>query len=104
MLTFAAASGSFQVKSSFTSLVRVFVTVRFLPFFLIVTLKRSCTLMVSILRARSYSDQRYWSMQSCARRHSSVGSGAVTLGGLTFGSDGVTAASLKAGSASAASG
>src|SRR5215831_1242719 len=58
MPIFCAACGSFHVKSSFTSLVTVFVTVRLLPLFLTVTLIRSFTLMVSTLRARSYTSQR----------------------------------------------
>src|SRR4030088_1593465 len=58
-----AAAGSFHVKSDTTYFMTVLVTVRVLPFFLIVTLIRSDTLIVSILGVRSYSDQRYLSMQ-----------------------------------------
>src|SRR6516162_6899797 len=43
--------------------VRVLTTVRTLPLFLILTLIRSSNLTVSTLGVRSYSDQRYWSMQ-----------------------------------------
>src|ERR1044072_7954385 len=67
MPAFSAASGSFHVKSSSTSFVTVFVTLRLLPFFLTVVLICSCTLMVSTFRARSYTDQRYWSMHSSVR-------------------------------------
>src|SRR3979490_1335646 len=61
-----AAAGSFHVKSDTTYFITVLVTVRVLPFFLIVTLIRSDTLIVSILGVRSYSDQRYPSMQMSA--------------------------------------
>src|SRR5260370_39566868 len=59
MPAFSAACGSFHVKSSFTTFVTVFVTVRLLPFFLTVVLICSSTLMVSTFGARSYTDQRY---------------------------------------------
>src|SRR6266700_4238070 len=75
MLIFCAAFGSFHVKSSSTSLMIVLVTVRVLPFFLTVTLMRSGTLIVSSFGARSYSDQRYRSMQLASPRHSSRFSG-----------------------------
>src|SRR5437667_370606 len=71
MLIFCAAFGSFHVKSSSTSLMIVLVTVRVLPLFLTVTLMRSGTLIVSSFGARSYSDQRYRSMQLASPRHSS---------------------------------
>src|SRR3981189_272157 len=61
-----AAAGSFHVKSDTTYFVTVWVTVRVLPFFLTLTLIRSDTLIVSILVVRSYSDQRYSSMQMSA--------------------------------------
>src|SRR5262245_5902287 len=79
MPAFPAACGSFQVKSSSTSLVTVFVTVRLLPFFLTVALIRSCTLIVSTFRVRSYTDHRYWSMQSSVRTHSSEASSGLTF-------------------------
>src|SRR5262245_56072657 len=96
MPAFSAACGSFHVKSSFTSLVVVFVTVRFLPFFLTVALIRSWTLIVSTFRARSYTDQRYWSMHSSLRAHSSE-----ALSGLTF-TSGSASGTFMTGSASAA--
>src|SRR5262249_31627687 len=76
MPAFSAASGSFHVKSSFTSFVTVLVTVRVLPFFLTVVL---ITLMVSTLGARSYTDQRYWSMHASLRTHASEASSGLTL-------------------------
>src|SRR6266513_2119475 len=79
MPAFLAASGSFHVKSSFTSLVIVFVTVRLLPFFSTVTLIRSSTLIVSTFGARSYTDQRYWSIHSSVRTHSSEASSGLTF-------------------------
>ena len=67
----------------------VLVMVRVLPFFLTVTLICSVTLFVSILGVRSYSDQRYSSMQISATRHSSRVSTGRTAGfGYSFtGSD-----------------
>src|SRR5262245_62930780 len=91
MPAFSAACGSFHVKSSFTSFVIVFVTVRLLPFFLTVALICSCTLIVSTFRARSYTDQRYWSMHSSLRTHSSEASS-----GLTF-TSGSTSGTFMAG-------
>src|SRR5262245_41949346 len=70
MPAFSAAIGSFHVKSATTCLVMVLVIVRVLPFFLTVSLICSVTLLVSILGVRSYSDQRYSSMQISATRHS----------------------------------
>src|SRR5438477_2050984 len=64
MPAFCAAFGSFHPKSSVMYFVRVFVTVRVLPLFLTFTLIRSSTLTVSTFGVRSYSDQRYWSMQT----------------------------------------
>src|SRR5258708_38026264 len=53
----------------------VLVTVRVLPFlFLTVVLICAVTLLVSTLGVRSYSDQRYSSMQMSTTRHSSSGS------------------------------
>src|SRR5215217_5570055 len=70
MPALCAAIGSFQVKSPTTYFVMVLMTVRVLPFFLTATLIRSGTLIVSNLGVRSYSDQRYSSMQISATRHS----------------------------------
>src|SRR5262245_65223111 len=73
MPTFCAAAGSFHVKSATTYFVMVLVTVRVLPFFVLtVVLIRSVTLLVSTLGVRSYSDQRYSSMQVSITRHSST--------------------------------
>src|SRR5258707_15085005 len=58
----------------------VLVTVRVLPFVLTVVLIRSVTLFVSTLGVRSYSDQRYSSMQMSTTRHSSSGSTARAAG------------------------
>src|SRR5260370_12536891 len=77
ILALSAAFGSFQVKSSSTSLVIVFVTIRVLPFRLTGTLICSGTLIVSIFRVRAYSDQRQRSMQTCATIHSSTRSTAL---------------------------
>src|SRR5262249_50403329 len=96
MPAFSAASGSFHAKSSFTNFVTVFMTVRLLPFFLTVVSICSCTLMVSTFRARSYTDQRYWSMHSSLRTHSPEASSGLTF---TSGSAGGT---VMAGSATAA--
>src|SRR6202022_317724 len=71
MPAFSAAFGSFHVKPSSTSLVKLLVTVTVLLFCLTVTFLRSCTLMVSTLGVRWYTDHRYWSMQFSAARHSS---------------------------------
>ena len=59
------------MKSPTTYFVMVLMTVRVLPFFLTVVLIRSVTLFVSTLGVRSYSDQRYSSMQISSTRHSS---------------------------------
>src|SRR5215510_14657926 len=73
MPTFCAAAGSFHVKSATTYFVMVLVTVRVLPFFVLtVVLIRSVTLFVSTLGVRSYSAQRYSSMQMSTTRHSST--------------------------------
>src|SRR5262245_56473012 len=71
MPALCAAIGSFQVKSATTYFVMVLVTVRVLPFVLTVVLIRTVTLLVSTLGVRSYSDQRYSSMQVSITRHSS---------------------------------
>src|SRR5262245_66646974 len=71
MPALCAAIGSFHVKSATTYFVLVLTMVRVLPFFLTVVLTFSVTLFVSILGVRSYSDQRYSSMQISATRHSS---------------------------------
>src|SRR5262245_53983769 len=65
-----AAMGSFHVKSPTTYLITDLVTVRVLLFVWTVVLIFSVTLFVSILGVRSYSDQRYSSMQISATRHS----------------------------------
>src|SRR5215471_5555281 len=72
MPALCAAIGSFQVKSATTYFVMVLVMVRVLPFVLTVVLIRSVTLLVSTLGVRSYSDQRYSSMQVSITRHSST--------------------------------
>src|SRR5712672_1416805 len=89
-----AAAGSFHVKSDTTYFMTVLVTVRVLPFFLTVTLIRSGTLTVSTLGVRSYSDQRYASMQMSAT-HSSGGAIARTggIGPLSTGAEGSADAS-----------
>src|SRR5688572_1207264 len=71
MPALCAAIGSFHVKSATTYFVMVLMTVRVLPFLLTVVLIRSVTLFVSTLGVRSYSDQRYSSMQISSTRHSS---------------------------------
>src|SRR6516165_1173696 len=97
MPAFRAAFGSFHPKSSVTYFVRVLTTVRvlplFLPLFLTFTLIRSSTLTVSIFGVRSYSDQRYWSMQTSGSGHASSTS-ELTAGLAAFctGSVGLTAA------------
>src|SRR5215469_10311389 len=89
MLALFAAAGSFHVKSPKTNFVMVLIIVRVLPFFLIVSLVFSSTLFTSILGVRSYSDQRYSSMQISTTRHSSGVSTGRTVGfGYSFtGSD-----------------
>src|SRR6516165_5654266 len=93
MPAFCAAFGSFHPKSSVTYLVRVLTTVRVLPFFLTFTLICSSTLTVSTFGVRSYSDQRYWSMQTSGSGHASSTS-ELTAGLAAFctGSVGLTAA------------
>src|SRR5215469_1366880 len=93
MPAFCAAFGSFHPKSSVTYLVRVLTTVRVLPFFLTFTLICSSTLTVSTFGVRSYSDQRYWSMQTSGSGHASSTS-ELTPGLAAFctGSVGLTAA------------
>src|SRR5262245_12649781 len=89
MPALCAATGSFHVKSATTCFVMVLIMVRVLPFFLTVSLICSVTLFVSILGVRSYSDQRYSSMQISTTRHSSgVSTGrTVGLGCSSTGSD-----------------
>src|SRR5215467_5612850 len=93
MPAFCAAFGSFHPKSSVTYFVRVLTTVRVLPFFLTFTLICSSTLTVSTFGVRSYSDQRYWSMQTSGSGHASSTS-KLTAGLAAFctGSVGLTAA------------
>src|SRR6476660_6923760 len=71
MPAFCAAFGSFHAKSSVMYLIRVLTTVRVLPLVLTFTLIRSSTLTVSTFVVRSYSDQRYWSMQTSGSIHAS---------------------------------
>src|SRR6516162_5310865 len=98
MPAFCAAFGSFHPKSSLTYLVRVLTTVRVLPFFLTFTLICSSTLTVSTFGVRSYSDQRYWSMQTSGSGHASRAS-EVTVGLVAFctGSVGLIAANSTGG-------
>src|SRR6516162_2203436 len=96
MPAFCAAFGSFHPKSSVMYFVRVLTTVRVLPLFF--TLIRSSTLRVSIFGVRSYSDQRYWSMQTSGSEHPSRAS-ELTAGLAAFctGSVGLTAANSTGG-------
>src|SRR5262249_13401840 len=71
MPAFSAAFGSFHPKSSVTYFVRVLTTVCVLPLFLTFPLICSSTLTVSTFGVRSYSDQRYWSMQTSGSGHAS---------------------------------
>src|SRR5215831_1702426 len=98
MPAFCAAFGSFHPKSSVTYFVRVLTTVRVLPLFLTFTLICSSTLMVSTFGVRSYSDQRYWSMQTSGSGHTSRAS-ELTAGLATFctGSVGLIAANSTGG-------
>src|SRR6516164_751973 len=98
MPAFCAAFGSFHPKSSVTYFVRVLTTVRVLPFFLTLTLIRSSTLTVSTFGVRSYSDQRYWSMQTSGSGHASRASELTTgLAAFCTGSVGLTAANSTGG-------
>src|SRR6201984_1747885 len=93
MPAFSAAFGSFHPKSLVTYFVRVLTTVRVLPLFLTFTLIRSSTLTVSTFGVRSYSDQRYWSMQTAASGHVSRASEfAAVLAAFGAGSVDLTAA------------
>src|SRR5215510_1297084 len=93
MPAFCAAFGSFHLKSSVMNFVRVLTTVRVLPLFLTFTLTRSSTLTVSTFGVRSYSDQRYWSMQTSAPGHASRASELTAgLAASCTGSVGLTAA------------
>src|SRR5215813_7009703 len=98
MPAFCAAFGSFHPKSSVTYFVRVLTTVRVLPLLLTFTLIRSSTLMVSTFGVRSYSDQRYWSMQRSGSGQASRAS-ELTAGLAAFctGSVGLTAANCTGG-------
>src|SRR5215469_5252462 len=93
MPAFCAAFGSFHPKSSVMYFARVLTTVRVLPLFLTFTLICS-TLTVSTFGVRSYSDQRYWSIQTSGAGHASRAS-ELTAGLAAFcaGSVGLTAAS-----------
>src|SRR5215472_8229007 len=94
MPAFCAAFGSFHPKSSVMYFVRVLTTVRVLPLLLTLTLICSSTLTVSTFGVRSYSDQRYWSIQTSGSGHASRAS-ELTAGLAAFcaGSVGLTAAS-----------
>src|SRR5262249_50300708 len=100
MPAFCAAIGSFHGKSWVMYFVRVLTTVRVLPLFLTFTLIRSGTLTVSTFGVRSYSDQRYWSMQTFGSRHASRAS-EPTAGVAAFcpGSAGLTATTSTGGAA-----
>src|SRR5262252_1575208 len=101
MPAFCAALGSFHPKSSVTYFVRVLTTVRVLPLFLTFTSIRSSTLTVSTFGVRSYSDQRYWSMQTSGSGHASRASElAAGRAALSTGSVGLTAANCGDGVAS----
>src|SRR5262249_56299818 len=93
MPAFCAAFGSFHPKSSVMYFVRVLTTVCVLPLFLTLALIRSSTLTVSTFGVRSYSDQRYWSIQTSGSGHASRAS-ELTAGLPAFctGSAGLTAA------------
>src|SRR6516164_6408830 len=99
MPAFCAAFGSFHPKSSVTYFVSVLTTVRVLPFFLIC----SSTLMVSTFGVRSYSDQRYWSMQTSGSGHASRAS-ELGLAAFCTGSVGLAAANCTGGVAGCAIG
>src|SRR5437763_1391369 len=100
MPAFCAAFGSFHPKSSVTYFATVLTTVRVLPLFLTFSLIRSSTFTVSTFGVRSYSDQRYWSMQTSASGHASRAS-ELTAGLAAFcaGSVGLTAANSSGGAA-----
>src|SRR5262249_29655565 len=105
MPAFCAAFGSFHPKSSVTYFVRVLTTVRVLPLFLTFTLICSSTLTVSTFGVRSYSDQRYWSMQTSGSGHASGASElAAGLAAFCTGSVGLTAADTTGGMAGCGSG
>src|SRR5262249_45471075 len=90
--TFHAAFGSFHPKSSVMYFVRVLTTVRVLPLLLTFNLIRSSTLTVSTFGVRSYSDQRYWSMQTSDSRQVSRASDlSAGLAAFCTGSVGLTA-------------
>src|SRR5215469_14055522 len=98
MPAFCAAFGSFHPKSSVTYFVRVLTTVRVLPLFLTFSLIRSSTFTVSTFGVRSYSDQRYWSMQPFETAHVSAASELrAGLGSFCAGSGGLTAANCTGG-------
>src|SRR5262249_27594488 len=100
MPAFCAAIGSFHAKSWVMYFVRVLTKVRVLPFFLSFTLIRSSTLTVSTFGVRSYTDQRYWSMQTSGSRHASRAS-ELAAGRAAFcpGSVGLTATNSSGGAA-----
>src|SRR5262245_7010007 len=100
MPAFCAAVGSFHAKSWVTYFVRVLTTVRVLPLILTFALIRSSTLMVSTFGVRSYSDQRYWSMQASGHA-SSASELTAGLAASCTGSVGLTAANCIDGVAGA---
>src|SRR5207249_8388452 len=93
-----AAFGSFHPKSSVMYFATVLTTVRVLPLFLTFSLIRSSTFTVSTFGVRSYSDHRYWSMQTFDSAHASTAS-ELTAGLAAFctGSGGLTAANCTGG-------
>src|SRR5215472_9606582 len=98
MPALCAAFGSFHPKSSVMYFVKVLTTVRVLPLFLTFSLIRSSTLTVSTFGVRSYSDQRYWSMQTFSSGHASRALDlAAGLAAFCTGSRGLTAANRTGG-------
>src|SRR5262249_14472435 len=105
MPAFCAALGSFHPKSAEMCFVRVLTTVRVLRLFVTFTLLCSSALTVAAFGVRSYSDQRYWSMQTSGSGHAS-GASELTAGLAAFcaGSVGLTAADTTGGVAGCGSG
>src|ERR1700746_4173632 len=97
MPAFCAAFGSFHPTSPVMYFVRVVTTVRVLPLFFTFTLIRSSTLMVSTFGVRSYSDQRYWSMQTSGSGHASRASELTAGLGAVFGGSGRITLAPRAG-------
>src|SRR5215468_8242160 len=99
MPAFWAAFGSFHEKSSVMYFVRILTTVRILPLFLTFDLIRSSTFTVSTFGVRSYSDQRYWSIQTSELEHASIASELAGLALFCTGSVGLTATNSTGGAA-----